>query len=72
MKKNYEIYVDCASCAQKMEDAANKVEGVDKATVSFMTQKMKIEFKDGADCEQVMKNVEEACKRVEPDCEVRH
>ena len=40
MKKNYKIEVDCANCAQKMEDAANTVAGVVSATVSFMTQKM--------------------------------
>ena len=38
MKKTYKIEVDCANCAQKMEDAANTVAGVEKATVSFMTQ----------------------------------
>ena len=49
MKKTYKIEVDCANCAQKMEDAANTVSGVEKATVSFMTQKMKVEFAEGAD-----------------------
>ena len=49
MKKTYKIEVDCANCAQKMEDAANTVAGVEKATVSFMTQKMKVEFAEGAD-----------------------
>ena len=44
MKKSYKIEVDCANCAQKMEDAANTVAGVAKATVSFMTQKMNVEF----------------------------
>ena len=44
MKKSYKIEVDCANCAQKMEDAANTVAGVASATVSFMTQKMKVEF----------------------------
>ena len=48
MKKSYKIEVDCANCAQKMEDAANKVAGVASATVSFMTQKMKVEFAEGA------------------------
>ena len=42
MKKSYKIEVDCANCAQKMEDAANNVSGVEKATVSFMTQKMNV------------------------------
>ena len=51
MKKTYKIEVDCANCAQKMEDAANTVAGVEKATVSFMTQKMKVEVAEGADGE---------------------
>ena len=42
MKKTYGIEVDCANCAAKMEDAANKTAGVSNATVSFMTQKMKL------------------------------
>ena len=71
MKKTYEIYVDCANCAQKMEDTANKVDGVAKATVSFMTQKMKVEFADGADAPAVMEKVLKACQKVEPDCEIK-
>ena len=70
MKKTYDIEVDCAACAQKMEDAANKVSGVAAATVSFMTQKMKVEFAEGADASGVMPEVLKACKAVEEDCEI--
>ena len=70
MKKTYKIEVDCANCAQKMEDAANTVAGVEKATVSFMTQKMKVEFAEGADPHATMENVLSACKKVEDDCEI--
>jgi len=70
MKKTYSIYVDCANCAQKMEDTANTVKGVEKATVSFMTQKMQVKFTEGADHEEVMQNVLKACKKVESDCEI--
>ncbi|MCD7835205.1 MAG: cation transporter [Lachnospiraceae bacterium] len=70
MKKTYKIEVDCANCAQKMEDAANKVEGVKEATVSFMTQKMKVEFDDGTDEGEVMAKVVKVCKKVEDDCEI--
>jgi cation transport ATPase len=70
MTKTYKIEVDCASCAEKMEDAAKKTEGVAEATVSFMTQKMKVEFADGTDEKTVMKAVLKACKKVEPDCEI--
>ena len=70
MKKTYKIDVDCANCANLMEDAARKTEGVASATVNFMTQKMIVEFEDGKDSKEVMKNVLKACKKVEPDCEI--
>lgn len=70
MKKTYKIEVDCANCANLMEDATKKTEGVADATVNFMTQKMSVEFIDGADEKAVMKNVVKACKKVEDDCEI--
>lgn len=70
MEKTYKIEVDCANCAEKMEDAAKKTEGVADATVSFMTQKMKVSFTDGADEKAVMKAVLKACRKVEPDCDI--
>lgn len=70
MKKTYKIEVDCANCANLMEDAAKKTDGVASATVNFMMQKMIVEFDDGADIKSVMKNIVKACKKVEPDCEI--
>lgn len=70
MKKIYSIEVDCANCANLMEDAANKTEGVASATVNFMTQKMTVEFSDGEDEKKVMKKVLKACRRIEPDCDI--
>ncbi len=70
VKKTYEIEVDCANCANLMEEAANKVEGVAKAAVNFMTQKMTVEFAEGSDPKTVMKAVLKTCKKVEPDCEI--
>ena len=71
MKKTYKIGVDCANCANLMEEAACKTSGVAAATVNFMTQKMIVEFEDGQDAKTVMKDVLKACKRVEPDCEIK-
>ncbi len=70
MKKTYRIEVDCANCARKMEEATKKVEGVADATVSFMTQKMSVEFAEGAEEKAVMAKVVKACKKVEDDCEI--
>ena len=70
MKKTYQIEVDCANCANLMEEAAKNTEGVSSATVNFMTQKMIVEFVDGVDEKKTMKAVLKACKKVEPDCEI--
>ena len=70
MRKTYEIEVDCAACAQKMEDAAKAVEGVESVIVSFMTQKMKVNFAEGTEPAEVMQRVLKACKKVESDCEI--
>ena len=70
MKKTYEIEVDCANCANLMEEAAGKVEGVASVVVNFMTQKMIVEFAEGAEPKRVMQDVRKACKKVEPDCEI--
>lgn len=70
MKKTYKIEVDCANCANKMEEAANKTAGVKQATVNFMTLKMQVEFEEGQDPKAVMKEVLKNCKKVEDDCEI--
>ena len=70
MKKSYKIEVDCANCANKMELAAKNTEGVKDAVVNFMTLKMNVEFKEGADPKAVMQQVLKACKKVEDDCEI--
>ena len=70
MKKTYKIEVDCANCANLMEDAARKSSGVRTATVNFMTQKMIVDFDEGMEPANVMQNVVKACKKVEPDCEI--
>ena len=57
MKKTYKIDVDCANCANKMEDAANKTAGVKNAVVNFMALKMSVEFEEGAAPKDVMQEV---------------
>lgn len=70
MKKTYKIDVDCANCANKMEDAAQKTKGVRDAVVNFMTLKMKVEFEEGEDVGEVMQRVVQNCKKVDADCEI--
>ncbi len=68
MKKKFKLQdLDCANCAAKMEDAIKKLDGVNDANVSFMTQKMTIDAEDDK-FDDIMKAVVEVCKKVEPDC----
>ena len=68
MKKKFKLTdLDCANCAAKMEDAIKKLDGVNDVSVSFMMQKMTIDA-DDARFDEIMKEVVEVCKKVEPDC----
>ena len=68
MKKKFKLQdLDCANCAAKMEDAIKKLDGVNDANVSFMTQKMTSDAEDDK-FDDIMKEVVEICKKVEPDC----
>ena len=70
MKKTYKTEVDCANCANTMEEAAKMTPGVKDAVVNFMALKMKVEFDEGADVDAVMQKVVENCKIVEDDCKI--
>ena len=70
MKKTYKIEVDCANCANKMEEAAKKTAGVKDAVVNFMTLKMIVEFEEGQEPIVVMEQVRKNCKKIEDDCEI--
>ena len=70
MKKTFKLEdLDCANCAAKMEAAIKKIDGVQDATVSFMTQKLTIQA-DDARFDAVVQEAVKACKKVEPDCEI--
>lgn len=70
MKKTYKMQdLDCANCAAKIEAAINKLDGVNAATVSFMSQKLTIEA-DDARFDEIMQQVVKACRKVEPDCRI--
>lgn len=70
MNKTYKIEVDCANCAAKMEDAAQKTNGIKNATVNFMMQKMMVEFEENADVQDVMRSVLKSCKKIDDDFEI--
>ena len=70
MKKTYKVDVDCAACAEKMQDTIRKTEGVKDANLSFMTLKLKVEFEDGVDPDAVIRTARENCKKVEDDFEI--
>lgn len=68
MKKRFNLEdLDCAHCAAKMEDAIKKLDGVEDASVNFLTQKMTV-VADDTRFDEIMQQVVSVCKKVEPDC----
>ena len=69
MKKKFKIEVDCANCAAKIENAIKQIDGIEDASVGFMTQKMMITAPDEK-FDEIMKEVERVSKKIEPDFEI--
>ena len=70
MKKVFKLEdLDCANCAKKMENAINEIDGVESATVSFISQKLTITA-DDARFNYIMKEAAARCKKIEPDCTI--
>ena len=68
MRKSFKLRdLDCANCAAKMEDAIRKLDGVNSATVSFMTQKLTLDA-DDARFDEILQQAAKVCKKVESDC----
>jgi len=70
MKKVFKLEdLDCANCAAKMERAINDIPEVISATVNFMTQKLTVDINDD-NFDKVMKQIQKAIKKIEPDCTI--
>ena len=72
MKKVFKLEnLDCAVCAQKMEDGVRKLKGIENVSVSFMSARMTVEFAEGVDASEMLGQISKVCKKVEPDCVVK-
>lgn len=69
MQKKFNIEVDCANCAAKIENALNKMEGVNRASVSFVTQKLVLDADDER-FSDILKAAVKTAKKIEPDFEI--
>ncbi|MCI8477587.1 MAG: heavy-metal-associated domain-containing protein [Oscillospiraceae bacterium] len=71
MKKKFKLVdLDCANCAAKMETAIQKIPGVNGATVSFLSQRLTLDAEDSR-FEEILDEVVQVCKRIEPDCQIQ-
>ena len=68
MIKTYKIEVDCAHCAAKMEDAVNKLAGVNNATINFLTQKLIVDT--DADLSALKPQIVQCIQKVDADAEI--
>ena len=71
MIKKYKINVDCANCANKMEEKINKLDEVKNANINFLTSKMTIEYENNCDIDKVFETIKTICKRIDSDVEIK-
>lgn len=70
MKKTFRLEdLDCAHCAQKIEDGIRAIAGVEAVSVNFLAQKLTLEAAD-ADFDEVLKKAVKVAKKIEPDCTI--
>ncbi len=70
MQKKYSIEVDCANCAAAVERKLAELEGIEKVSISFMAQKMIVDYAEGVDEKSKLKEMLKAARRIEPDFEI--
>lgn len=69
MKKTYKLEeLDCAACANKMEDAIKKLERVEDASINFMTMKLKLEAENIDD--GLLDEIQGEISKIEKDCKI--
>lgn len=70
--KNYKCNLrglDCPNCAAQLEDAIQKIDGVENASVSFITGKLVFDCNEEQE-KEIIKKVKKTIKKEEPDVEV--
>ena len=70
MQKKYSIEVDCANCAAAVERRLSELEGIEKVSISFMAQKMIVDYAEGVDEKSKLKEMLKAARKIEPDFEI--
>lgn len=70
MKKTYRLEVDCANCANLIEAAVSKLPEIADVSVSFITQKISVEYRDGYDPDSVREKIGKICRKIDPDCKM--
>ena len=60
----------CANCAARIEEEVKKLDGVESASVSFMTQRMTMEIEDGKSVE-IMEAAKKILYKIEPEAEFK-
>lgn len=70
MKKVFKLdEVDCAVCASNMEARVKKINGVENAVVSYVTQKLLIECEE-SELERILDEAQRVIKKVDPRCRI--
>lgn len=59
----------CANCAAKIENEIKKIDGLDEANLSFMTQKLTLEAPE-SDLERIVDEASRIAKKIEDEVNI--
>lgn len=68
MKKVFKLKeLCCANCAAKMENAISKLDGVNKVTIAYMTERLTLDAEDDK-FDAIVQQAKAIIRKIEPDC----
>lgn len=71
MKSKFKIEgLDCANCAVELENAIKKIEGITEVSISFMTERLVIEYNENIK-DEIIQNLKKVIKKEEPDVTIK-
>lgn len=62
--------LNCASCASKIEQLTNEIDGVDKATLDFVTKKLRVKVHEERKTKGIIAEIKKIVNRLEPDVNI--
>ena len=63
--------LDCANCANELERAIQKIDGIKSVSISFIAERMELEYDENNE-DEIIKKKKKIIKKEEPDVTIEN